>query len=639
MKKILPILIVGILVLSGLGAVATTDSQIEKLDYFTIQFSEPNIIENQNYVNIELTETKSKIMNDGKPLLPKVTKVYTYPFGTKISEVKVTFSEKIEKQLSKPISPTPDAQIISTLNTYNNIEKLSPVEDYSDLEIYPANEYSYRTGAGLKDGEHVIFLSLNLNPVQYHPQTNTIQYSQNANIEITYNLPTKSINFPDEYDMLIITPEEYTNELQPLVNYKNNDEVKTIMITLDEIPDTGVDTQESIKLYIKEAIEKWGITYLLLVGAGIPGEEQFPVRYAWVPSGNYEKSFPSDLYYADIYNSEMGFSNWDKDGDGKYAEYSQTGNDMSNVDMYPDVYLGKIPCNNANELKTYINKIIEFEDHNKVVNKILQIGGDTFPDDSQKVNEGEYANNEVLKKLPGYLSIRVWASKSNGAQALTKQNIANGFIEGVDFVDFSGHGSWGSWATHAPQDDKTWLPAKTIISPYTGWLYYDYEMYNVNNNHKFPVVVFNACSCNKYTDSQTCIGWKNIREVGGGIASFGASGIGYGSYGVYETERLFGWMEVHIFQGIINDKILGKVWANSLNGYISSFSNGDDWGGADIKTILEMSMFADPSIAIEDGKDPKNINIVKPNNYSLIEKLIDNFPRIERLLRNVLKLF
>jgi hypothetical protein len=52
-----------------------------------------------------------------------------------------------------------------------------------------------------------------------------------------------------------------------------------------------------------------------------------------------------------------------------------------------------------------------------------------------------------------------------------------------------------------------------------------------------------------------------------------------------------------------------------------------------------MSMFADPSIAIEDGKDPKNINIVKPNNYSLIEKLIDNLPRIERLLRNVLKLF
>ena len=48
----------------------------------------------------------------------------------------------------------------------------------------------------------------------------------------------------------------------------------------------------------------------------------------------------------------------------------------------------------------------------------------------------------------------------------------------ADFVDFSGHGSYASWATHAPSDDRTWLPPKSIISPYTGWLYIDYEMYN-----------------------------------------------------------------------------------------------------------------------------------------------------------------
>ena len=239
-----------------------------------------------------------------------------------------------------------------------------------------------------------------------------------------------------------------------------------------------------------------------------------------------------------------------------------------------------------------------------MLNKIVQIGGDTFPGDSEKINEGEFANGEVLKNLPGYSSTRIWASQSNDAIELTKQNIADGFMSDTDFVDFSGHGSYASWATHAPEDEGTWLPPKTIFSPHTGWLYIDYDLFTVNNQFKHPVVVFNACSCNKYTESEECIGWKTIKGNYGGIASFGASGIGYGSGGSSETERVWGWMEVHIFKGIYNDKILGNVWSNCLTEYINSFMI-DDPQDTDYKTVVEMSMFGDPTLAIEDGKDPK----------------------------------
>ena len=100
----------------------------------------------------------------------------------------------------------------------------------------------------------------------------------------------------------------------------------------------------------------------------------------------------------------------------------------------------------------------------KVTNKILQIGGDTFPSDNQKVNEGEFANGEVLKKLPGYITTQLWASNNK----LTKKDIASGFNSFVDFVDFSGHGSWGSWATHATQDEEVWLPAVCFRQPPAG---------------------------------------------------------------------------------------------------------------------------------------------------------------------------
>jgi len=80
-------------------------------------------------------------------------------------------------------------------------------------------------------------------------------------------------------------------------------------------------------------------------------------------------------------------------------------------------------------------------------------------------------------------------------------------------------------------------------------------------------------------------------------------------------------------------------WAECLNGYIASFID-DEWGDADYKTVLEMSMFADPTLAIEDGKDPKSINVEKPNiSNNFVVKLLNFFPRMETFLRNILKYF
>ena len=157
-------------------------------------------------------------------------------------------------------------------------------------------------------------------------------------------------------------------------------------------------------------------------------------------------------------------------------------------------------------------------------------------------------------------------------------------------------------------------------------------MYTVKNVEKLSVVVFNACSCNKYTESGSCIGWKTLNMDGRGIASFGASGIGYGSYGTHETERVFGWMEVHIFDELYDTKILGQVWANVINGYINTHFSSEDWSDTDYKTVLETSMFADPTVAVEDGEDPKIKMTYRPLLHVLLEKLLDYFPRLERLL-------
>jgi hypothetical protein len=633
MKKYLVIFITTILIITGFVSAGIERDLNNKNIFEKISIKQPKIKELDDFVELSLIESSKYLLNSGKPMIPKIVKTYVFPFGTKINDIQVLFSNKIEKIITKPVKPSADVSMISTI--YEDSINMNKNVDYSDINIFPQEQYSYRKGSGLSNGEHVLFLSLNIYPIQYIPNNNIISYSKNIQINIDFSEPREIITFPDFYDYLIIAPSEFKDELQPLVDYKNNDEVDTILITLDEIPDMGVDKQESIKYFIKDAIENMGVTYLLLVGAGVENEEIFPVRNAWVPSGNYEEFFPSDLYYADIYDSNGNFSNWDLDNDGKFAEFKMgmSSNDMDAVDMYPDIYLGKLPCNSEEEVSIIVDKIINYEEHNKMLNNIVQIGGDTFPGDANETNEGEFANEKVLEKLPGYNSIRLWASESNGALELTKQNIANGFNDNVDFMDFSGHGSYASWATHAPADDRTWLPPKSIISPYTGWLYIDYDFFLVSNEYKHPVVVFNACSCSKYSETDTCISWKSLNSKSGGIASFGASGIGYGSYGEHEVERVWGWMEVHIFESLYNDKILGQVWANCLNGYIDSFIEGE-WDGSDYKTILEMSMFGDPTLAIEDGKDPRSIDFEGNQNISLFQKLINNFQLLINYLEN-----
>jgi hypothetical protein len=393
-----------------------------------------------------------------------------------------------------------------------------------------------------------------------------------------------------------------------------------MIATLDDIPSVGVDVQEDIKYFIKDAIDINDIHYVLLVGAGVEGNEIFPVRYAWIPSGGYEENFPSDLYYADIYDGSMAFSTWDDDGDGRYCEYPV---DLPAVDIYPDVYLARLPCNDIVEVEAMVNKIINYQEHNKMTERIVQIGGDTFVGDPESIDEGEYANERVLEVLPGYTPIRCWASDGS----LTKANIINGIHEGVDFIDYSGHGSPVSWATHPHEDESIWIPEGI---QYNGWLYIHCDL--LFNTKKHPVVVLNACSTSKFANTDHCLSWYYVsRPQTGAIASYGASGIGYGSEGTSEVDRVFGWMELHLHEEFVRNGVLGQAWGNCITNYTNEFAM--DMQESDYKTVVELALFGDPTMALVDGPDPVDAPV--PLFLQILERIMGRFPNAFPILRTL----
>ena len=293
---------------------------------------------------------------------------------------------------------------------------------------------------------------------------------------------------------------------------------------------------------------------------------------------------------------------------------------MEDVDVSPDVYIGKIPCNNFIELNFYFDKVIWYDEHNMMSNKIILVGGDTFPDDFEEINEGEYANLQVLEKLPGYTGRKLWASQ----WMVSKFNIANNFMACPDFIDLSGHGSYKSWATHPTESADIWVPTNTFQSEDDGWVYADFDLYNIKNSRKYPIVFSNACSNNKYHKFENCLSWKTIRHPnGGGVIAFGASGIASAMWGTGITERLFGWMEQHCFDELYKTKNLGQVWSNCVNGYYNTFEGS--LSKKDYKTMLEFSMFGDPTLNAQDGDDPK-IRSDRNQFYNIIYHIMFRFP-------------
>jgi len=662
MKKLIPLIVIGIIVISGLGTIATTDDANHnmKTENESIFLSEPTIKESGKYVVVSLEEATSSLKNSGKPVLPVVTKVFILPFGSKINHIDVRFSEANELVLSKEVQPgsEPFPLIAGT-----KVAK-EPVKDmaiYNSEELYPSDSYNYSTGAGLEDEEHVIYLVVQCYPIRYSPIQNTIYYFKNIDINVRYKEHTTPTVFTDEYDLVIIAPEQFTAELQPLVDHKNGVGVDTFLKTTEDIYNQydGVDKPEQIKYFIKDAFDNFGIRYVLLVGglnSLIYAERKddhnqgsndwlVPVRYTNMNSGpTDDPGFISDLYYADIYEGEGNFSSWDSNEDGVFAAWKFIAS-RDVLDLYPDVYVGRLPCRNTREVNTMVNKIINYESSAcdpSWFDKMVVIGGDTF---ATGVNEGETENQKALDYMEGFEGIKLWTSNREiGGLVPEPEVIVETISEGSGFLFFAGHGSPELWYSY--------YTAKTEETEKCLW----FEFSKLSNGNKLPVCVIGNCHGSQFNvtalsfidlyihkiadalgwdwldrwggncglPTPECFSWFLTRAPNGGsISTIGNTGIGIGAIGgdnddkdgdgVNEpdcVEVYGGYIETLFFKmyGKENIDILGETWGQTITNIL-----GETWGQTitnylnvypgmrdrtDAKTVEQWILFGDPSLKI-----------------------------------------
>lgn len=323
----------------------------------------------------------------GDPQLPIQIVNIIIPDGEKIARIEIVDSKSQILEGFYDILPVQNPEVLSSAENSKkmiNLTRPNPTV-YSFERDYPARIIDV---AGTGSIGNANLASIRIFPLQYIPLKRTIRFFSEITFQIetapdVSNLPRRSpissaqsdelksmvgklaLNSgqgkesfrstsagAEEYQYIIITSEGLIKNFQPLVDWKHKKGVPSTIVTLDWIYSNynGVDSQEKIRNFIRFAYANWGAVWVLLGGDTniLPHRSVFAMDCEFGGSIT-ENDIPCDLYYADL------DSNWNADGDNIYGEISDE------VNLYPEVFIGRAPVENASEADIFVNKVLQYE--------------------------------------------------------------------------------------------------------------------------------------------------------------------------------------------------------------------------------------------------------------------------------------
>jgi hypothetical protein len=633
MKKLIPIIIIGVFLASGLGAAAFSSnvslkqaSSTAKNISLSVPFSsQPTFVEKDGFLTVEMTGTTTKLQSKNQPVLPIYVKTYEIPFGSTNIQVTCSPSDIRSLEISAPITPARIAPLseLSEQTPYVMDESV-----YRSAALYPDSWYNSDLGAGRNgNGVEVTFVKVVCYPVRYSPLNNEVTYAGSFDVSITYDAPTTPAKiFDTHFDMVVIAPEAFHAKLQPLIDEKNASGIVTTFKSMEDIlaEYNGTDPPEQVKYFIKDAYDNWNITYVLLAGGlknHIFAKDKdtisagwkawwVPVRYVSIPYSEDEGCL-SDLYYGCLYNATGGFDSWDSNGDGVYAAWGMPGFQRDLFDMNPEVYVSRLPVANKVELDRIVKKIITYESTGPAAKpwykNFVGVGGKTF---SYWAGEpdGEYlcelAYNYTKLAIPDLKLVKVFTTNRDiGGLVPDIKGVSTAFNQGAGFVDFEGHGGPSRW-------DTNWFDANGTdrVGINIG------QFMRIRNGDMQPVVVVGGCHNGLYNITilaamidikgtthfgygypiPVCFSWGLvIKPIGGAIASTGCTGYGLGGGG--NPVAFSGELEMNFFYEIGNGSTnLAQAHSRAIQKYIAE----ETIGSSDAFCITNWALFGDPSLKL-----------------------------------------
>lgn len=257
-------------------------------------------------------------------------------------------------------------------------------------------------------------------------------------------------------EILIITPAQFVDAMQPYVNWKIKNGYPTTMVTLEEVGNSNT----AVKNYITNFYNEHNLAFVVIVG-----------------DGNLFPYFTKDNEVSDNFYTEI------------------VGND--NV---PDIILGKISAENATHVTTQVNKFIQYEENPPVTTHFATFMGIASQEGGSSSDNGEI-DYQHIRNIDNILldftytnGYELFEGSQGGLDASgnpTAANVSAAMNTGVGIITYCGHGNYNKWETTSFNNNN---------------------VNSLTNYNMLPFIISTACLNGDYVN-QTCFAEAWLRAT------------------------------------------------------------------------------------------------------------------------------
>lgn len=510
-------------------AVTSMDAGTPALPYFSESVIVPNqgslslVVNHEGYTeyqNVEVAPSKGNLKRNVNPAQVPHTFGTAYTtdafFPGTLARLGTAYNFRQTRGVTVSVSPYQYNPVTKTLRVYHNIQATVVVNESQE---------------GVNELHHV---------PQQRDVMSQLYFDHYLNAELVMGRYTP---LEEEGELLIIAGDNYMDEVQPLVNWKIREGIKTTMV--------GTSTAGSTDTQIKSYIENYytnnpNLVYVLLVG-----------DHNAVPSHSYGNSGWGEQLWSDSYFAML------------------TGNDY-----YPEIFIGRF-SGNANQITTQVERTLEYEQNpaaGEWMSRAIGLASDEgagYGDD----NEADWQHNRNMRDELlnyGYTQVYEFYDGSHGGDDAPGNpgpgDVSPAVNDGVGLFNYTGHGDQNTCVTG--NFGSNHINAAT-------------------NNGFYPFVISVACNNGTFT-SGTCISEDWVWATNNGTPTGAIAACG--------STILMAWAEPMQTQDEMTE-IIAENYANNrkvtLGGifYNAQMSMLEDYNNSAtaVEVMQTWVMFGDPS--------------------------------------------
>lgn len=471
----------------------------------------------------------------GAPDLPAVQWTVALPVGETAVSSDVVGAEWVTVSSGRPVRPLAAPTPL-----------ISPPADSAvpDPAIYDVSGFwpgspVLLAGTSVRDGEYTgEFL---VYPYRYDPSTGELQ--RLVRLELSVNTE-RALRSPaagrdtESPRMLIVTVPLLQEVFGQLASRRYSEGILTEVVTMDQVlaSASGRDDAEALRNYIISYRQLHGLDYVLLGGdTGL-----VPFRYAFAmecQAGFHprEDSLPCDHYFSDL------------DGDWDANQNNLFGEVEDDVDLYPDVWVGRVTVEDVPEAQAWYDKLVAYEDCQQAghLQDVLFLAEVLW---NNPFTDGGISKNMIQALcLPGFMDVtKLYQTLGN----LNSGTVLAAMNAGTNLLNHNGHAWYNGMSIGGGSISASFLNSVDSDGRFSA-LFYSIGCWSAAFD-------FDAVAEHFLTSPQGC-----------GVSFIGNSSYGWGSPG----NPAYGYSDIldrYFFQVLYQDRNarIGQLLAMSKDFYI-----------------------------------------------------------------------